>query len=305
VGEGVCKRGKKTVPFFGSKGDAIAWHEQWLLDRRAGRKPRLRDVEYSESVEHAGLAVRAAGLRLWLQAGRRGRGTGYQGVTEKTVTCDGESAAICVAKHDGEYLGSFGTAIEAAAAFAEHHARHGLTLPDGVPSTASPDELKARQQPPPAHLVDDPAPPNGAAAASTDSLGGSDGGGAASGKSKRKREEPKPERPTRPPAAHFEREEARQVEALRRRVSKEILSKVQLADGGDGLLDSSLYPPQADALAADVESGAARAIAALAAEEEHTDARADEANEADEAAVAAVAAVAAESDAESDAESVD
>ena len=44
VGEGICKRGKKSVPFFGGKESAIDWHEQWLLDR-ASRRPRLKDVE--------------------------------------------------------------------------------------------------------------------------------------------------------------------------------------------------------------------------------------------------------------------
>lgn len=124
AGQGIQKRGKHCVPFFGARDEAIEWWEQFLHDAaRADARAPLTTLAKRHAPlvrNESGVVMEAGGLRLQLQASNTRKATGYVGVTEKVASGGGQRTSIFVAKDVGEYLGSFGTAVEAARAYSQH-----------------------------------------------------------------------------------------------------------------------------------------------------------------------------------------
>lgn len=153
AGQGIQKRGKSCVPYFGAREEAIEWWEQFLHDAALtdGRAPLTTLAKRHAPLvrNESGVIMEAGGMRLQLQASNTRKATGYVGVTEKVANSGGLRTSVFVAKDVGEYLGSFGTAVEAARAYSQHmlaQARGAVvaTAPPAAATTAAKEASPAK-----------------------------------------------------------------------------------------------------------------------------------------------------------------
>jgi len=125
TGSGITKKGRRTVPYFSSRAEALQWWEERLHVTPIRDRLRAAEHRFGGSVvldESGTLAVEVAGVPLQLAASRTGSArrisTPYQGVAVKLE--EGGSSPVYVAKHENVYLGTFGSEIEAAYAVGLH-----------------------------------------------------------------------------------------------------------------------------------------------------------------------------------------
>ena len=173
AGQGIAKKGKHCVPYFSSRDDALTWWEQRLHDQaRADSSAPLAALQRLKPLvqDANGVIVEAGGVRLQVQASNTRKATGYVGVTEKVETAGGKRTSVFVAKSVGEYLGAFGTAAEAARAYAQYmlsQARDAVKLAapplPPVAAAAAPPALPAPKRKTPAAAEKAPAKAKGCA----------------------------------------------------------------------------------------------------------------------------------------------
>lgn len=171
AGQGIAKKGKHCVPYFSSRDDALTWWEQRLHDQaRADSSAPLAALQRLKPLvqDANGVIVEAGGVRLQVQASNTRKATGYVGVTEKVETAGGKRTSVFVAKSVGEYLGAFGTAAEAARAYAQYmlsQARDAAKLAapplPPVAAAAAPPALPAPKRKTPAAAAKAPAKARG------------------------------------------------------------------------------------------------------------------------------------------------
>ena len=119
--------GRGRVPYFSSSDAALEWWQQHLVRRPAAAAEAAAKRRFKEAHIDPLNGKEVMGTRLWLDdggnSGMRRQRTGYRGVARKHVAASSSGSVAGVvfeAKYDGTSLGCYGTAVEAAYAFAIH-----------------------------------------------------------------------------------------------------------------------------------------------------------------------------------------